>query len=160
MFHYSTIISSPSRLLTRSRVEHSTEGSASQCLSSQPFPRRPVVFQFRPHCDDEQVVSWDERAGTYDTNVDDGRSYISVISEVKDEQTCLGAAKRNMGEARMDIVSSEMAYLGYYNSESYGLTWKVRLFFLTELFSLPNSSVNNSTGAAAFCFLFIFHVVA
>lgn len=25
-----------------------------------------------------------------------------------------------------DIVSSEVGYLGYKNSESYGLTWKVR----------------------------------
>lgn len=31
-----------------------------------------------------------------------------------------------MGEARMDIINSEMAYLGFHDSESYGLTWKVR----------------------------------
>ena len=31
-----------------------------------------------------------------------------------------------MGEARMDIEDSEMAYLGYFGSESYGLTWKAR----------------------------------
>ena len=30
-----------------------------------------------------------------------------------------------MGEARMDIEDSEMAYLGFYDGESYGLTWKV-----------------------------------
>lgn len=95
------------------------------------------------------MVSWDETAGTYDTNVDDGRSYISVISEVTDEQTCLGAAKKNMGEARMDIVSSEMAYLGYYQSESYGLTWKVSLFFRTVFSCLADFSVRNSIGAAA-----------
>ena len=40
-------------------------------------------------------------------------------------ETCSGKAKKNMGEARMDIEDSEMAYLGYYGSESYGLTWKV-----------------------------------
>lgn len=28
----------------------------------------------------------------------------------------------------MDIVRSEMGYLGYYGSEAYGLTWKVRGF--------------------------------
>ncbi|CAN0437871.1 unnamed protein product [Scytosiphon promiscuus] len=28
----------------------------------------------------------------------------------------------------MDIESSEMGYLGYWDSESYGLTWKVRGF--------------------------------
>lgn len=30
-----------------------------------------------------------------------------------------------MGEARMDVIDSEIAYLGYYESESYGLVWKV-----------------------------------
>ena len=40
-------------------------------------------------------------------------------------QTCIGRAKKEMGEARMDIEDSEMAYLGYHGSESYGLTWKV-----------------------------------
>lgn len=30
-----------------------------------------------------------------------------------------------MGEARMDIINSEIAYLGFHDSESYGLTWKV-----------------------------------
>lgn len=74
-----------------------------------------------------QVFSWDEAAETYDENYEDGRSYISVVSEVivDDDETCEGRAKNNMGEARMDIVSSEIAYLGYYDSEAYGLTWKV-----------------------------------
>lgn len=30
-----------------------------------------------------------------------------------------------MGEARMDVIDSEIAYLGYHESESYGLVWKV-----------------------------------
>ena len=30
-----------------------------------------------------------------------------------------------MGEARLDIEDSEVAYLGYYHAESYGLSWKV-----------------------------------
>lgn len=30
-----------------------------------------------------------------------------------------------MGEARMDVIESEIAYLGYHASESYGLVWKV-----------------------------------
>ena len=49
------------------------------------------------------------------------------MSEVitDDSQTCRGRAKRNMGEARMDIEGSEMGYLGYQGSEAYGLTWKV-----------------------------------
>ena len=28
----------------------------------------------------------------------------------------------------MDIIGSEMGYLGWFDSESYGLTWKVRGF--------------------------------
>lgn len=47
---------------------------------------------------------------------------------------CLGSRVRcllynlsqnDRGEARMDVIDSEMAFLGYYESESYGLTWKV-----------------------------------
>lgn len=30
-----------------------------------------------------------------------------------------------MGECRMDMVESELGYLGYRDSESYGITWKV-----------------------------------
>lgn len=62
------------------------------------------------------------------------RSYISAISEVvlDESETCDGKAKQTMGEARMDIVSSEMAYLGFQGSESYGLTWKVIHGILTR----------------------------
>ena len=75
-----------------------------------------------------QVFAWDTFTNSPDTNEDDGRSYISAVSEVitDDSQTCNGRARENMGEARMDIESSEMGYLGYHGSESYGLTWKVR----------------------------------
>lgn len=74
-----------------------------------------------------QVFSWDEAAGAYDEDHEDGRSYISVVSEVitDSDETCGGRAKNNMGEARMDIINSEIGYLGYQASESYGLTWKV-----------------------------------
>lgn len=75
------------------------------------------------------MFSWDEGAGTYDTDYSNGRSYISVVSEivVDPDEDCLGHAKSDMGEARMDIVKSEIGYLGYAASESYGLTWKVRI---------------------------------
>lgn len=50
----------------------------------------------------------------------------SCVSErLVSNLTCSGAAKNEMGECRMDIVNSEIAYLGYYGSEAYGLTWKV-----------------------------------
>lgn len=41
------------------------------------------------------------------------------------DETCDGAAKKDMGECRMDITNSELGYLGYDDSESYGLSWKV-----------------------------------
>lgn len=77
-----------------------------------------------------KVFGWDTDENTYDEDEDDGRSYISTVSEIvtDPDQDCIGNAKNTMGEARMDIVKSEMAYLGYHDSESYGLTWKVRGF--------------------------------
>ncbi|CAN0409524.1 unnamed protein product, partial [Laminaria digitata] len=39
-----------------------------------------------------------------------------------------GAAKNDMGECRMDMVDSELGYLGYFGTEAYGITWKVRGF--------------------------------
>lgn len=64
-----------------------------------------------------KITSWDELAQDYDKNFEDGRSFI--------------AAKYN---SRMDIINSELAYLGYgyyavgqrepYGG-SYGVSWKV-----------------------------------
>ncbi|CAN0159350.1 unnamed protein product [Scytosiphon promiscuus] len=77
-----------------------------------------------------KVFSWDTTTNSPDVDETNGRSYISAISEIVTdaEETCAGMAKNTMGEARMDIESSEMGYLGYWDSESYGLTWKVRGF--------------------------------
>jgi poly(beta-D-mannuronate) C5 epimerase len=75
-----------------------------------------------------KVTSWDPSKGDVDTDWGDGRSYISAISEVvlDASETCEGAAKNNMGEARMDVENCEIAYLGYEESESWGLSWKLR----------------------------------
>eukprot|EP00904_Undaria_pinnatifida_P005816 jgi/Undpi1/2364/HiC_scaffold_13.g05747.m1 len=77
-----------------------------------------------------KVFAWDTSDNGPRTDEDDGRSYISAVSEIvlDSSEDCDGKAKNTMGEARMDIVDSEMAYLGYHDSESYGLTWKVRGF--------------------------------
>ncbi|CAM9942410.1 unnamed protein product [Ascophyllum nodosum] len=77
-----------------------------------------------------KVISWDNSTNSPDVNLTDGRSYISAVSEliVNASETCDGRAKSDMGEARMDIEDSEMGYLGFLDSESYGLTWKVRGF--------------------------------
>lgn len=74
-----------------------------------------------------QVFSWDTSKNAPDVNEDDGRSYIRAVSEVvvDESETCGARPKENKGEARMDIENSEMAYLGFYDGESYGLTWKV-----------------------------------
>lgn len=37
-----------------------------------------------------------------------------------------------MGECRMDMVDSELAYMGYEATESYGISWKVGVFFLLQ----------------------------
>ena len=74
-----------------------------------------------------QVFAWDTSKNAPDEDEDDGRSYISAVSEVitDSSEKCNGRAKNEMGEARMDIEDSEMAYLGFHDGESYGLTWKV-----------------------------------
>lgn len=41
------------------------------------------------------------------------------------DETCEGTAQNDMGECRMDIVDSTVAYFGYDETESYGITWKV-----------------------------------
>ncbi|CAN0194155.1 unnamed protein product, partial [Ectocarpus sp. 12 AP-2014] len=79
------------------------------------------------------VRSW-ETSKTLDhilKDSDDGttnRSFISCVSEVvvDADETCVGTAQNDMGECRMDIVDSTVAYFGYDETESYGISWKVR----------------------------------
>eukprot|EP00903_Cladosiphon_okamuranus_P017354 g15988.t1 len=71
------------------------------------------------------VTSWDTPNQKPQEEHEGGRSFLNCISERKIGTTC---AKNDMGECRMDIINSEMGYLGYDASESYGLTWKVRGF--------------------------------
>lgn len=60
-----------------------------------------------------KITSWNSSKNDYDTNLEDGRSFIMV----KDN-------------SRMDIYNSELAYLGYPTNESlavspYGVSWKL-----------------------------------
>lgn len=75
-----------------------------------------------------KVTSWDPNKGDVYTDWGDGRSYMSAISEIVTDasEACQGAAKNQMGEARMDVESCEIAYLEYEESESWGLSWKLR----------------------------------
>lgn len=67
--------------------------------------------------DSTRIRSWDASAGTVDTTYSDGRAHIRVRSFLGSD----GVAR----ESRMDIVNSEISYLGYNAAESYGLVWKV-----------------------------------
>lgn len=44
---------------------------------------------------------------------------------LEDGQTCDGVAQKDRGVCRMDIIDSQMSYMGYDATESYGVTWKV-----------------------------------
>ncbi|GAB3096127.1 hypothetical protein GCM10027217_10950 [Pseudomaricurvus hydrocarbonicus] len=63
------------------------------------------------------VSSWDPAANGPDVDSSNGRAYIHVNSI---ESNVLAQ------ESRMDISNSEVSYLGFHDSESYGLVWKVR----------------------------------
>lgn len=63
------------------------------------------------------VSSWDPAAQGPDTDSSNGRAFIHVNS-LEENGTAM--------ESRMDVVDSEVAYLGFYDAESYGLVWKVR----------------------------------
>jgi len=79
--------------------------------------------------EDSKITSWDPTTEKPDENVDDGRSYISCVSEsLVSNLTCEGSAKNEMGEGRLDVIRSEVSHLGYYASESWGLSYKVRGF--------------------------------
>lgn len=79
--------------------------------------------------EDSKITSWDPSTEGPDENVEDGRSYISCISEMLvSDLECIGSAKNEMGEGRLDVVRSEVSYLGYSASESWGLSYKVRGF--------------------------------
>lgn len=65
-----------------------------------------------------KITSWDEAAGGPDTEFGKyQRSYIQVKSYLDRGET--------PRQSRMDIINSEVGYLGYYGAEAYGLSWKV-----------------------------------
>ncbi len=66
-----------------------------------------------------RVTSWDDATQAPDTeHATFGRSYIHARS-------FLDADGTTARESRMDIVDSDVGYLGRYAAESYGLVWKV-----------------------------------
>lgn len=91
----------------------------------------PGNFQVRAHggsmyFESTIVTSWDTPNKTPQATYEGGRSFLNCVSEKLTGDICVGQAKKEMGECRMDIINSEIGYMGYFASESYGLTWKVR----------------------------------
>ncbi|CAN0056924.1 unnamed protein product [Pylaiella littoralis] len=75
------------------------------------------------------VTSWNTTTNSPQETYEGGRSFVNCVSEREHEgDPCDGQAKNDMGECRMDLINSEVAYLGWFDSESYGITWKVRGF--------------------------------
>ena len=65
------------------------------------------------------ITSWDDAANGPDTEVElYGRAFIRVRSFLDNDQS-------TPHESRMDVIDSDVGYLGYHAAESYGLTWKV-----------------------------------
>ena len=62
------------------------------------------------------ITSWDESTGGVQYDDSDGRSYIHARSFLD------GSIPR---ESYMNIIDSEISYLGYHSAEAYGLVWKV-----------------------------------
>eukprot|EP00903_Cladosiphon_okamuranus_P006680 g6520.t1 len=78
--------------------------------------------------EDTVVTSWDTSAKKPQATYEGGRSFLNCVSEKLTGETCDGRAKNERGECRMDLINSEIGYLGWFDSESYGITWKVRGF--------------------------------
>ncbi len=66
-----------------------------------------------------RVTSWDDAVGGPDLEYELlGRAFIHVRSSLDSD----GVTPH---ESRMDVIDSEISYLGYYAAEAYGLVWKV-----------------------------------
>lgn len=84
--------------------------------------------------EDTKVTSWNDAINDVDTDISlpGGRAYISTRSNlvsgratVPPTDCSVNGGSQEYYEARMDIIDSEMAYLGYPSGESYGTNWKV-----------------------------------
>jgi mannuronan 5-epimerase len=94
--------------------------------------------------DGVKVTSWDTNANAPDTNTADGRAFLRARSQL----LTTGPA-----ESRMDILNSEIQYLGWNASESYGLSWKVNgdLALINVFGNIKSSKIHhNHYGAYTF----------
>eukprot|EP00904_Undaria_pinnatifida_P001709 jgi/Undpi1/11539/HiC_scaffold_30.g13836.m1 len=124
----------------------STTGCQVLLLASNPLLVDEDSLNVRAHggklvIRDTKIFSWDITAGTYDFNPYDGRAHISALTEIitgREIDTCpgdtragepgysTGQALYDKGTGILDIFSSEIGYLGYSASESYGISYKAR----------------------------------
>jgi mannuronan 5-epimerase len=80
-----------------------------------------------------KITSWDDAVNGPDTEYNVfRRAFIRIRS--KQNTNTLGAL-----ESRMDIIDSDVGYLGSHNSEAYGLTWKV----LEDKYYRPYGAITN-----------------
>lgn len=91
-----------------------------------------------------KITSWNTSAGAADTEYANyGRAFVRVRSK-------LAADGVTPLESRMDVVDSEICYLGYDAAESYGLVWKVigsqsNLFDLVQVRgNITNSRIHHN----------------
>lgn len=87
--------------------------------------------------DGVKVTSWNTGANGPDTNTADGRAFMRARSALVS-----GVPQ----ESRMDVLNSEVAYLGYDASERYGLAWKANgdLALVDVLGNVKNSKVHHN----------------
>ena len=79
-----------------------------------------------------KITSWNTASNSVDTETDTyGRAFIHVRSRLADDGV-------TAHESTMDILNSEIAYLGHYAAESYGLVWKVSGTPTQSLFDAVN----------------------
>lgn len=89
--------------------------------------------------DGVKVQSWDTSANAPDTNPADGRAFIRARSGIDDVTGAVAVS-------RMDVLNSEVAYLGWNASESYGLSWKANddLALVDVFGNIINSKIHHN----------------
>ena len=87
--------------------------------------------------DGVKVTSWNTSTNAPDTVSTDGRAFIRARSA-----EVAGVAQ----ESRLDVLNSEVQYLGYEASERYGLSWKVNgdLAKVNVLGDVKNSKIHHN----------------
>lgn len=82
-----------------------------------------------------KVTSWDETTSGPDTNINDGRSYISCVSDC------------GIGECSMNISCSEISHLGYNEKGSWGISYYTEGFCSTGVYgNILDTDIHDNYG--------------